>query len=315
MSASLSKTTWAAFYIPSHSQPVDNEAGRPDWFMTRGPRWAPMPFQAALVQARPALGDVKANAARVVEALRRERADLVVFPELFLSGYAVRDGFSTLALDEDGPVVAELAEACRAAGKHLVVGAPLRTRTRGVLTNSLLLLGPEGVVGRYDKAYLPTFSLFEEDHFFREGASLPVFDATLAGERVRLGLCICYDLFFPEVTKALALAGADVLVCASASPTPSRPHFEAVFPARALETTCHLLYTNLAGAQDAALFWGGAQAWSPLGGLLAKAPLDDEHVLPVQVDLADVAEARRRRPVLRDTRADVLRMLAEGRDG
>lgn len=270
-----------------------------------------MPFEVALVQARPVLGDVKANAARVIESLRREHAELVVFPELFLSGYAVRDGFSTLALDLDAPVVRELAEACRATGKALVVGAPTRAPQRGVIHNSLLLVTPDGRVQTYDKVYLPTFSLFEEDQFFREGTRLPVFELTLGGEKVRLGLCICYDLFFPEVTKALALRGADVIVCASASPTPSRASFEAVFPARAVETTCHVLFTNLAGPQDAAIFWGGAQAWSPRGTLLAKAPYDEEHTLSVRVDLADVEEARRRRPALRDTRAEVLRLLLE----
>ena len=275
----------------------------------------PMPFTAALVQARPALGDVKANAARVVEALRREQADLVVFPELFLSGYAVRDGFSTLAMDLAAPAIRELADACRATGRTLVVGAPTHGVARGIVHNSLLLVTPDGRVQKYDKVYLPTFSLFEEDHFFKEGHALPVFDVTLGGEPVRLGLSICYDLFFPEVTKTLAMKGADVIVCASASPTPSRANFEAVFPARALESTCHLLYTNLVGPQDAALFWGGAQAWSPRGEMLAKAPYDEEHVLRVRVDLADVAEARRRRPVLRDTRAEVLRALLDSARG
>ena len=275
------------------------------------PSWSAMPFDAALVQARPVLGDVKANAARVIDALRREAAELVVFPELFLSGYANRDGFSTLALDLEGPVVRELADACRASGKTLVTGAPTRGTARGIVHNSLLLITPEGRVQKYDKIYLPTFSVFEEDHFFKEGHALPVFDVTLGGEKVRLGLTICYDLFFPEVTKALAMKGADVIVCSSASPTPSRANFEAVFPARAVETTCHLLYTNLVGPQDTAIFWGGAQAWSPRGNMLAKAPYDEEHVLRVHVDLADVAEARRRRPVLRDTRAEVLRLLLD----
>lgn len=268
-----------------------------------------MPFDVALVQARPVLGDLKANAARVVDALRREQADLVVFPELFLSGYAIRDGFGALALGLDDPIVRELADACRATGKTLVTGAPTHGKARGIVHNSLLLVTPDGRVQTYDKVYLPTFSLFEEDHFFKEGHALPVFDVTLGGEKVRLGLTICYDLFFPEVTKTLAMKGADVIVCSSASPTPSRANFEAVFPARSLETTCHLLYTNLAGPQDAAIFWGGAQAWSPTGKMLAKAPYDEEHVLRVRVDLADVAEARRRRPTLRDTRGEVLRML------
>lgn len=273
---------------------------------------ARMPFEAALVQARPALGDVKANAARVVDALRRERAELVVFPELFLSGYAVKDAFARLALDPaESHVVAELAAACRATGKTLVVGAPTRAAQRGVVHNSALLFTPDGYAGKYDKVYLPTFSLFEEDQWFKEGASLPVFDVRLGGERVRLGLAICYDLFFPEVTKTLALKGADVLVCSAASPTPSKPSFEAVFAGRALETTCHLLFTNLAGPQDAALFWGGAQHWSPRGTRVARAPDDEEHVLTTRLDMADVEEARRRRPALRDTRAEVLRMMLD----
>ena len=293
---------------------ADAEAGGA--FISRGGPCEAMPFEAALVQARPALGDVKANAARVLEALRRERAELVVFPELFLSGYAVRDGFGALAMDLDAPILRELAEACRAGGKTLVVGAPTKGKARGIVHNSLLLLTPDARVRKYDKVYLPTFSVFEEDHFFKEGASLPVFDVTLGGERARVGLTICYDLFFPEVTKALMLQGADVLINASASPTPSRGNFETVLPARAVETTCHVLYTNLTGAQDAALFWGGAQAWSPRGQLLGRAPYDEEAVLRVTLDLADVAEARRRRPVARDTRPEVLRMLLDAsRDG
>src|SRR5439155_25241180 len=104
------------------------------------------PFEAALVQARPVLGDVKANAARVVETLRREAgAELIVFPELFLSGYAVRDGVSTLALDEDGAIVRELAAACRETRKHLVVGAPVRSATRGLVHNALLFFTPQGL--------------------------------------------------------------------------------------------------------------------------------------------------------------------------
>lgn len=270
-----------------------------------------MPFEASLVQARPVLGDLKANAARIIEALQREPSELIVFPELFLSGYAVRDGFTTLAVALDDPLIRELADACKATGKTLITGAPTRAAQRGVLHNSLLLFTPDGKVQSYDKVYLPTFSLFEEDHFFKEGNALPVFRVTLGGEEVTLGLTICYDLFFPEVTKALALKGADVIVCSAASPTPSRSSFEAVFPARVVETTCHLLFTNLAGPQDAAIFWGGAQHWSPRGVKLAQAPYDDEHILRVTCDLADVEEARRRRPALRDTRPEVLRMLLD----
>ncbi len=266
-------------------------------------------WRAHLVQATPDVGNLKGNLARVVDELQRARADLIVFPELFLSGYVMKDELATCAFGLDEEPVRVLAEACARTGKHLVVGFPRKTATRGVLTNCLLFVGPEGVIGHYDKVYLPTFGVFEEHHWFKEGDRLPVFETALG----KVGLAICYDLFFPEVTKALALQGADVIVCASASPTPSRRYFEAVFPARAIETTCFLLYANVTGPQDVIEFWGGCQAWGPRGDLKAKAPYDVAHALEVEVDLSEVDEARKRRPALRDTRQSVLETLARAR--
>jgi predicted amidohydrolase len=273
-------------------------------------------LDVALVQAQPELGDVKANIAQVVDALQREAADLVVFPELFLTGYLMRDALHNLALDPDGPEIGELVDACRTTGKRLIVGAPMQSRVRGSTTNSALLIGPEGIEGRYDKRYLPTFSVFEEDTYFCEGTGGPVFTVpTPDGGEVRVGVNICYDLFFPEITKAQALAGADVLVCISASPSISRKYFEVLFQARAVETTSYVLYTNLVGPMDTLQFWGGAQAYSPLGKFLDKGPIDEPGSITVAVDEAEVREALRRRPVLRDTRLEVLDDLVRARRG
>lgn len=269
-------------------------------------------MKAALVSAQPKIGDTRANlshAVKTVEAEAAAGADLVVFPEMFLTGYLVRDEVRQAALDAEGPELGEVADACRRARAHVVVGFPRRTDVRGVLANATALLGPDGLVGVYDKVYLPTFSVFEEDLYFREGNELPVFETPIG----RIAMCICYDLFFPEVTKAYALRGADVIVCASASPTTSQRYFEAVFPARAIETTSWLLYTNLAGPQDTLSFWGGPQAWSPRGELMAKGPYHEESTLRVDVDLKVVEEMRMKRPALRDTRPEILRELLESR--
>ncbi len=263
-------------------------------------------WRAHLVQATPAVGDLKANVARVLDELGRTDAELVVFPELFLSGYVMRDDMARCAFGLDDEPARTLIDACRRTGKHLVVGFPRRTGQRGVLANSLLFTGPDGLIGHYDKVYLPTFSVFEEDHWFREGEDLPVWDTALG----RIGLSICYDFFFPEVPKALALQGADVIICASASPTQSRRYFEAVFPARAIETTAYILYANLAGPQDAVNFWGAAQGWSPLGNMIGRGPYDVEGAIDVDVDMGVIEEARRKRPALRDTRRSVLETLA-----
>jgi predicted amidohydrolase len=263
------------------------------------------------VSARPELGETTSNVKRVVDAIASERAAgsrLVVFPEMFLTGYMLRDEVRRLALDPQGPELGALADACRSAESHLVVGFPKRTAKRGVVTNSSALVGPRGIVGIYDKIHLPTFSVFEEGLYYEPGRALPVFDTPLG----RVGMCICYDLFFPEVTKAMAMAGADVIVVPSASPTISQRYFEAIFAARAIETTSYLLYANAAGPQDTLIFWGGPQAWSPRGERLGLGTYVEESTLRVAVDLATVEEMRAKRPTLRDTRPDILSILANG---
>ncbi|HVL47993.1 MAG TPA: carbon-nitrogen hydrolase family protein [Candidatus Thermoplasmatota archaeon] len=262
-------------------------------------------MRVALVAHRPVLGSVKDNLAHVLDVVRREDADLVAFPEMYLSGYGLRDGIP-LAAAETAEAVRAIRDAARAKDMTVVVGGPREGRARGVVHNAAYIIGP-GLEGAYDKVYLPTFSVFEEGHWFREGSTLPVFETPHG----RVGLAICYDLFFPEVTKTLAMSGADIIVCISASPVTSKRYFEAVMPARAIETTAFLLYTNIAGFQDTIPFWGGAQAWGPKGDLKARLPDDEPGILRLEIDLAEVREARAKRPALRDTRPEILRALLE----
>ncbi len=264
-------------------------------------------MRCSLVQARPELGDVPANVKHVVHTLHEEDANLVVFPELFLSGYAVRDRVRDLALDAEGPEVGRIVDACRGTDTWCIAGFPRRGEARGVVMNSALLAGPDGVAGVYDKPYLPTFSVFEEDVHFGEGQGAPVFETPWG----RVGLSICYDLFFPEVTKAQALRGADVLVNISASPTTSRTYFQSVLPARAIETTCFVLYTNNVGTLDNVTFWGGASVHGPRGDLKAQGPLHEEAVTRVTLEPEEVEEARFKRPVVRDTRGSMVEDLRE----
>lgn len=258
--------------------------------------------KAALFQLQPRLGEPARNLATLAKKVAAAKADLCVFPELYLTGYFNRDLLRTLAEPLDGPMVAEVRKAARASGSHIIVGMPRASETRGVVHNSSVLVTPEGEAHAYDKLYLPTFSVFEEDLYFGEGRKLETFKTSLG----RVGMSICYDLFFPEVTKSLAMQGADMLTCISASPTISRRYFEQVMPARAIETTCFLLYTNLVGPQDQVAFWGGAKAYGPRGDLKAEGPLMKEAVTKVALDLEEVNVARLKRPVLRDSRPEWL---------
>ncbi|MBI4394182.1 MAG: carbon-nitrogen hydrolase family protein [Euryarchaeota archaeon] len=262
--------------------------------------------RAALNQVTPLLAEKEHNLALMEKKVSATNADLHVFPELFLTGYYNRDLFKTLAEPLDGPSVTRVLRLAKRTRSHIVFGMPRLSRT-GDIHNAAVIAGPDGLVGHYDKLYLPTFNMFEESIHFAPGKSLPVFETPLG----RIGLCICYDLFFPEVTKTLALNGAEIIACISASPNTSRRFFEAVFPARSLETTTFLLYTNLVGPQDTIPFWGGATAYGPRGNELLKPVNFKERTAVVDLDAADLDIARGRRPLLRDTRQAFFYPLAD----
>lgn len=258
-------------------------------------------MRVALCQRASTVGQLKPNLAQALEDLDEHgpEADLVLLPELFLAGYNAQDTHHELALDLDGPELAELQAKAQDVDTHLIVGGPRAGEVRGITHNAAFFIPPTGQIQAYDKVHLPTFNVFEEGLVFGpgdRGLLVEMADGT------KLGLAICYDLFFPELTKDLALRGADVIATISASPVTSQPYFEAVLPARSLETTSFVLYCNLVGTQDHLTFWGGSRAHSPLGDLLVEAPAEEEAVVTCELDLSEVELARRKRPCLRDTR-------------
>jgi len=257
-----------------------------------------------LLQYESRVGDIDHNLRRLVDAIGRlaGRTDLVVTPELYLGGYQARDSHHALAQSLDGPAVATLQEACARHEVTAVVGMARRGDVRGLVHNSAVVVPPRGEPTAYDKVHLPNFSVFEEGLFFAPGRA-PLVVPTPAG---RIGLAICYDFFFPELTKRLALAGADCIIGLSASPAPSKPYFETVLPARALETTTGVVFVNLVGAQDHLVFWGGSCAIDPLGGVQARLPYYEEAEQIVALDADALALARKKRPTLRDTRLRAL---------
>lgn len=265
-------------------------------------------MKVTLCTERPKVGDVRANLETLAERVRAAEGDLVLFGELFLPGYTARDRFAELALSVEGPEFDGLKKLARETKKNFVVGFARRDdERRGLLYDSAALVTRRGKVEVYDKWFLANFGPFEERLWFTEGRKLAVHDV----DGVRVGLQICYDLFFPELTKAYALMGADLLVNISASPTTSRGSFERIFPARALETGTFFAYCNVAGTQDDVVFWGGSQVWGPRGDEKGKAPYVDPSVLTVDLDLAELEAARPLRPTARDTRKEMVDALPE----
>lgn len=225
-------------------------------------------------------------------------ADLFLFPEMNVTGYMVRDRFMTLAEDIDGESVSYLGELSDRTGKAMVFGMPLNDpENLGLVTNSAVMVTPDGRVQRYDKMHPANFGPFEEGLYFKPGKIPEMFLFRGKG----IGVCICYDIFFPEICKAYAMQGADLLLCLAASPMTSRTSFERLIPARALENTYPVAYVNNVGAQLNMVFFGGSQAYDAHGRLLGKLPYLREAVEVVDIDSQQTTVARRSRPTIRDT--------------
>lgn len=269
-------------------------------------------MKVALAQLDPAVGKKDANLKKMGKVLADAEADLALFGELYLSGYMARDAFGKLAEPIDGASVKAVAKLAAEHGTHVVFGMPERAAKERTLYNASVLVAPDGRTWTYRKIYLANFGPFEENLHFGRGSDLVLADTKVG----RIGLLICFDMFFPELSKALALQGAEVIAAISAAPHTSKRFFDAILPARAIENTVFVLYANLVGTQLNQVFAGGTQAIGPRGEDLGRAKDHEEGVVAVDADLRHLDAARELRPTIRDTRPeffDAIRRLGESR--
>lgn len=266
-------------------------------------------FKIALAQMSCKQGNKAENLKKIEETTRiakRQGAELVVFPELSLTGYVVRDEIYELAENVPGPSTRAIEEIAAKTGTYLVLGIPeVSEKTQATLYNSAVLVGPTGYVGKYRKMYLPTHSVFEEKRYFRPGYQATVLETQLG----RIGLIICYDIFFPEVTRLMRLEGAQLIVCISASPGTRRAFFETLTAARAIENTTFLAYVNLVGVEDGLQFWGGSRLIGPNGKVLIQAKYDEDDLVTAEVDYSDIRPMEAFVPTLKDLRPELFDKL------
>ena len=255
-------------------------------------------MRTVLAQVPSAVGDKEENLRRIHETVSAQDADLFVFPELFLTGYMCRDRVHLMAETLQGDSVQELASVAEEHACSILLGMPtLDEEITGLVHNSAVLVKPDGSAWSYDKINLATFGPFEESLYFAPGKVPTLFEV----EGFRIGVVICYDLFFPELSKSLVLHGADAVICISASPNTSRDFFERVVPARAIENTAYAVYVNNTGCQLNQVFFGGSHAGGPRGNQLIKCDYFKRDVRSVDLDHSEVHAARRMRPTVRDS--------------
>ncbi len=265
----------------------------------------------ALAQITCGLGVKKQNREKMTKYVWKAKdqgAELVIFPELSLTGYNLRDRVYSLAETVPGDSTAILGKLAEEAGLHIIFGMPELARgTSATIHNTAVLVGPSGYIGKYRKLYLPTHSVFEEKRYFRPGYHTGVFNT----ESGTIGLIICYDIFFPEVTRLSRLQGAQLIVCISASPTTRRSYFETLIRARAIENATFVAYVNLVGIEDGLQFWGGSRLVGPSGEPVTVAAYDEEGLSVGEIDYRDIRPFETFIPTLKDLRPDLLGKLKE----
>ena len=248
-----------------------------------------------LVQANPVAGDITGNLARAQAALSEGEAagaDLVVLPEMFLSGYQLLDLSVRPAFLRDCQVAVDiLAAGTQRGGTAIAIGAPILGSTtepgqdHAGAYNAVMLCQDGGVRATFCKHHRPNYGVFDEKRLYLEGpAPGPI---EIAGCRV--GFPICEDLWFPDLAETLEEAGAEILISPNGSPYHRGKHDERLghMVSRVVETGLPVIYLNLIGGQDDQIFDGGSFALNPGGALAAQLPFFDEHSRLIDVIRVD----------------------------
>ena len=254
----------------------------------------PEPLRAALAQINPTVGDIAGNARLIADRTAQARdagAQLVVFPELALTGYPPEDLLlKTHFLDAAARALSELAAATH--GIVALVGFPERADD---VYNAAAVLADGEVAAVYRKIHLPNYGVFDEQRYFQAGDA----PATFEINGVTIGLTICEDIWEPgPPATSEALAGAEVIVNLSASPyhAGKGAERERMLVQRARDNLAAVLFCNTVGGQDELVFDGHSVAIDQEGELVARAPQFEEALTLCTVDPGAVAAARLRDP-------------------
>jgi predicted amidohydrolase len=282
-----------------------------------------MEYRVALAQLAPRLGEVDSNFELLSEWLDRsaaEGAQLVVFPELALTGYLLQDLVPDVAMRVDDDRLAALS---RAHGDVAIAVGFVEETDDHRYCNSVALLRDGAVVATHRKLYLPTYGLFDEGRFTSAGDRIRTVDV---GPPVgRIGLSVCEDFWHPSVPMIQAYDGANLLVNVAAGPSRA-PGSQAGLAAiagwqkmqdtYALLGTVPLAFCNRIGNEEGLTFWGGSRLLAADGSTVAEAPLWDEALVVGTIETDDVRMQRYGLPLLADerlelTRREIDRIIAE----
>ncbi len=285
-----------------------------------------MRLTVGLAQIYPKLADVRANLDKHLDYIERAVAqgvDLLVFPELSLTGYQVQDLVPEVAIraSASDPTFARLLDASRRL--DLMVGFVHQDQRNRFYIAAAYLSGGE-VQHIHHKIYLPTYGMFDESRYFDQGEQIRAFDTRFG----RVGMLICEDFWHMSPAYLLWLDGADMLLFQSSSPSRGLDGGDRLSGSRWVELvnqaygsmfTNYVIHCNRVGYEDGKNFWGGSSIVNPDGDLLLHGTYFDETLLVQTIDLNQLHRTRSRLPLLRDERPELVyreldRILNKERD-
>jgi len=268
-------------------------------------------FRVGIAQINPKLGDLQSNLALYEEKIRQgmeEGADLLLFPELSLTGYFLRDMVPNVALRLSSAEISELKKLSR---KISFVAGLVEESSDYRFYNAAIYFEGGEIRHVHRKVYLPTYGMFDEQRYFARGDRIRAFDSKFG----RIAVLVCEDLWHPSTIYLAALDGALAVLCPSASPLrgitdqqaqdDNARYWELLNRTYAETFSLFLIYGNRVGFEDGVGFWGGSELLDPSGQRVIKAKYYDEDFIVGEVALEAVRRNRTMAPLLRDEDLDL----------
>jgi predicted amidohydrolase len=272
-----------------------------------------MRLNVGLAQIYPKIGDVKANLDKHLDYIQQADAqgvDLLIFPELSMTGYQVQDLVPEVAIrpTRDDATFRAMLDASR--NLDIMFGF-VREDTRNRFYTACAYLSEGECLHIHHKIYLPTYAMFDESRYFDQGESARAFNTRFG----RVGMLICEDFWHMSPAYLLWQDGADILLFQSASPSRGLDSGDRLSGSRWVELvnqaygsmfTTYVIHCNRVGYEDGKNFWGGSSIVDPDGEFVLHAPYFDEALACLEIDLNQLHRTRARLPLLRDERPEIV---------
>ncbi len=260
-------------------------------------------MKISLAQIYPTLGDLKKNYQLVEDKIKEAIAlkqQLIVFPELALTGYFLKDQVVDLA-----PAVPAYLEKIKKLSKEIdiLIGA-IEESADHQFYNAAFYFAQGNLLHRHRKIYLPTYGMFDEKRYFSEGKQLRAFDTSYG----RVAVLICEDAWHLSSAYLAALDGAQILYVISSSPLREGvdQYWQELNQIFAAKFNMITVYCNRVGVEDGVTFWGGSEAYNADGSLIGRADLLKQADLQLDIDLNKIRESRVISPLIREERKDLV---------